>query len=103
MYARSAEKDAQTTAATTAGGDVSSMCDWDFWFDFLIGFVIGMFFIGVILTSLIFIPKINELGNAICEDTFGEGSEYSHMEGNDVICEEPKDSEEFDGLRVRLE
>lgn len=75
-------------------------------FDVIMFLVIGIA-IGIIIGGGIVGFGANEieykLGNAICEEAYGEGSEYNHMEGNDVICKEPKDSEEFDGLRVRLE
>lgn len=47
--------------------------------------------------------KINELGTAICEETYGEGSEFESYRDKKVTCTDPRNQERFDGLIVEVE
>lgn len=77
------------------------MGDGDILPSFIIGFTFGMIFFGVMV--IIFSPlpdKISELGNGICEETYGSGSEYVSYNYGQLECSTVVDSVWYDGLRV---
>lgn len=69
------------------------------------GVLISIFFMFSILAppALLTSHKYVKLGNAICQENFGESAEFKSFDGKVIECEKPEKSEKFDELRVRLE